>query len=155
MAYIGNDPSQLGDFVLLDSITTSATASYTLQKGSANFTPTSANHLIVSLNGVTQSPQNAYTVSGSTLTFSQALTNQDVIDYIICLGTIGYTQTPADDSVTGAKLSSSIYREGILVNSSTLTTNTTIASGERGLVAGNYAVNSGVTLTINGELVIV
>tara|TARA_A100001015_G_scaffold124467_1_gene137910 strand:- start:1796 stop:2260 length:465 start_codon:yes stop_codon:yes gene_type:complete len=154
MPYVGKQPTT-GEFIKLDSITTSATATYALTRSSGAFFPGSANQLIVSLNGVTQAPIDAFTVSGSNIVFASALTSSDVIDYILVLGEVGNSVTPTDGSVTGSKLSSTIYREGILVNSSTLTTNTTIASGERGLVAGNYSVNSGVTLTINGELVIV
>ena len=51
MSYIGVPPVS-GDFVVLDAITTSATASYTLQRSSVNFAPESANHMLVSLNGV-------------------------------------------------------------------------------------------------------
>jgi len=46
-------------------------------------------------------------------------------------------------------------RNGIRVNGSTLSTNTTIASSERAMVAGTFTVDSGVTLTVNGEMSIV
>ena len=67
MAYIGKQPTS-GDFVLLDSITTSATASYTMQRNSVNFEPQSANHMIVSLNGTIQAPVSSFTAltDGST-----------------------------------------------------------------------------------------
>ena len=154
MAWIGKEPL-VGEYILLDSINTSATATYALTRNSAAFAPASANQLIVSLNGVTQSPVNAFTVSGTNIVFSDSLSSSDVIDYIICLGEVGNSVTPTDGSVSGAKLSSTIYREGIRINGSAITTNTTIASGERGMVAGNITINSGVTLTINGELTIV
>ena len=47
MSYIGVPPVS-GDFVVLDNITASATASYTLQRNSVNFAPESANHMKVS-----------------------------------------------------------------------------------------------------------
>ena len=53
MPFIGTQP-EVGGYSVLDNLTASATASYTLQKDSANFTPSSANQLLVSLNGVIQ-----------------------------------------------------------------------------------------------------
>ena len=153
MPYIGSEPLT-GEYILLDSINTSATATYALTRSGAAFAPASANQLIVSLNGVTQSPVNAFSVSGSSIIFSESLSSSDVIDYIICLGEVGNSVTPTDGSVTGPKMSSTIYREGIRINSSTITSNVTIASGERGMVAGNITV-SNCTLTVNGELTIV
>ena len=105
MAYIGKTPTS-GDFVLLDSITTSATASYTMQKNSVNFTPQSANHMIVSLNGTIQAPVNSFTVSGSTLTFASALTSSDVIDFVLVLGNVndvGVASSVVDSAITKNK----------------------------------------------------
>ena len=106
MAYIGSTPTS-GDFVLLDSITTSATASYTMQKNSVNFEPQSANHMILSLNGTIQAPISSFTVSGSTLTFASALTSSDVIDFILVLGNVndvGTATTVVDSAITKNKL---------------------------------------------------
>ena len=87
MAYIGKEP-QVGNYSVLDALSASSTASYTMQLSSTNFTPESANHLIVSLNGVIQKPGSSYTVSGSTITFSSSLTSSDSIDFIIALGNV-------------------------------------------------------------------
>ena len=105
MAYIGKTPTS-GDFVLLDSITTSATASYTMQKNSVNFTPQSANHMIVSLNGTIQAPVSSFTVSGSTITFASALTSSDVIDFVLVLGNVndvGVASSVVDSAITKNK----------------------------------------------------
>ena len=113
MAYIGRDISNLSDRVVLDSITTSATATYNLLLNSVAFVPSSAESLTVSLNGVIQKPQGSYTVSGSTIVFDSALTSSDVIDFIlaeraITLTTVGSgsvgTSQLADDAVTTAKI---------------------------------------------------
>jgi hypothetical protein len=53
--------STTSEIKLLDSITTSATATYALTKNGTAYSPDSARNLIVSLNGVTQAPQAAYT----------------------------------------------------------------------------------------------
>ena len=53
MPFIGQEP-QIGAYHVLDSITASATATYNLQLNGGAFSPASANHLLVSLNGVLQ-----------------------------------------------------------------------------------------------------
>ena len=105
MAYIGKSPS-IGSYSVLDDLTASATASYSLTLDSVAFVPESSQHLIVSLNGVIQknggtSP--SFTVSGSTLTFSSALTSSDSIDFILALGSVLDIGTPSDATVTNAK----------------------------------------------------
>ena len=107
MPFIGTQP-EVGGYSVLDALTASATASYTLQKDSANFTPSSANQLLVSLNGVIQKPGSSFTVSGSTLTFSSALTSSDSIDFIIAMGEPLLIGTPSDGTVTGSKLANNI-----------------------------------------------
>ena len=128
MAYLGRNLANLSDRVVLDSLTASATASYTLQLNSVNFVPSSASSLTVSLNGVIQKPESSYTVSGSTLTFASALTSSDSIDFIIAergitlqtpsAGSVGTSQLAstavttakiADDAVTKDKVSNLMY----------------------------------------------
>jgi len=99
---------QTGGYHVLDALSASATASYTMQLSSTNFTPESANHLIVSLNGVIQKPGSSYTVSGSTITFSSSLTSSDSIDFIIALGNVLDIGTPSDGVITNAKLAQDI-----------------------------------------------
>ena len=128
MAYLGRGIENLSDRVVLDSLTASATASYTLQLNSVNFVPSSAESLTVSLNGVIQAPISSYTVSGSTLTFASALTSSDSIDFIIAergitlqtpsAGSVGTSQLATnsistikiqDDAVTKDKVSNLMY----------------------------------------------
>ena len=105
MAYIGKQPV-VGNFVKLDAITTSATATYNLLNGGVAYFPQTANNCIVSLNGVIQSPTSAYTISGSTIVFSDALTASDSIDFILVLGDVLSIGTPSDGTITSAKLAS-------------------------------------------------
>ena len=110
MPIIGK-PLQTGGYHVLDALSASSTNSYTMQLGSANFTPESANHLIVSLNGVIQKPGSAFTVSGSTLTFvpaSGTLSSSDSIDFVIALGNTMDIGTPSDGTITNAKLASNL-----------------------------------------------
>ena len=103
MPFIGKQPDS-GGYQILDAMTASATASYTMQINSANFEPGSANQLIVSLNGVIQKPGSSFTISGSTLTFSSALTSSDSIDFVLVLGDTLDIGTPSDATITSAKL---------------------------------------------------
>ena len=105
MAYIGKQPV-VGNFVKLDAIVTSATATYNLLNGGVAYFPQTANNCIVSLNGVIQSPTSAYTISGSTIVFDSALTSSDSIDFILVLGDVLAIGTPSDGTVTSAKLAS-------------------------------------------------
>jgi len=102
MAYIGKSPT-VGNFVKLDALTASATASYTMQVDSVNFNPESVNHMMVSLNGVIQSPTTSYTISGSTITFASTLASSDSIDFIMVYGNVLDIGTPSDATVTNAK----------------------------------------------------
>ena len=162
MPFIGTQP-EVGGYSVLDALTASATASYTLQLNSANFVPASANQLLVSLNGVIQKPGSSFTISGSTLTFSSALTSSDSIDFIISMGEPLLVGTPSDgtittnklvnDSVTGAKIENNPTIAGNLTVSgtSTLTGNAT-ASGtltSTGLVTASAGVAIGGTGSAN------
>lgn len=102
MSYIGKEP-QTGAYSMLDALTASATASYSLTLDSVAFVPESANHLLVSLNGSIQKAGSSYTVSGSTLTFSSTLASSDSIDFVLALGNVLDIGTPSDATVTNAK----------------------------------------------------
>ena len=126
MPFIGTQP-EVGGYSVLDALTASATASYTLQKDSANFSPSSANQLLVSLNGVIQKPGTSFTVSGSTLTFSSALTSSDSIDFILAMGEPLLVGTPSDGTINADKLASNAVTNAKVasgISASKLTTGT-------------------------------
>jgi hypothetical protein len=104
MAYIGTKPT-VGNFQICDAISVvNGQAAYTMQVGSVNVIPQSANHMIVSLNGTIQKPNSSFTVSGSTITFASNLATGDVIDFIQILGDVLDLGVPSDDTVTAAKI---------------------------------------------------
>ena len=127
MAYLGRGIENLSDRVVLDALTASATASYTLQLNSVNFVPSSASSLTVSLNGVIQKPDSSYTVSGSTLTFSSALTSSDSIDFIIAERGITL-QTPSAGSVNTDQLAASAVTNAKISSTAAIAT-TKLGSG--------------------------
>ena len=130
MAYIGKQPI-VGNFVKLDAITTSATATYNLLNGGVAYFPQTANNCIVSLNGVIQSPTSAYTISGSTIVFSDALTASDSIDFILVLGDVLSIGTPSDSTVGFAKVTSNLITGA--------TAETSIAGGDSVLIYDDSA----------------
>ena len=101
--YIGKEPI-VGNFQVCDAISVvNGQAAYTMQVSSTNVTPESANHMLVSLNGILQKPNSSFTVSGSTITFASNLATGDVIDFIMLLGNVLDLGTPSDSTVTDAK----------------------------------------------------
>ena len=103
MAYIGKEPA-VGNFQVCDAISVvNGQAAYTMQVSSTNVVPESANHMLVSLNGILQKPGSSFTVSGSTITFASNLATGDVIDFIMLLGSVLNIGTPSDATVTDAK----------------------------------------------------
>jgi len=104
MAYIGREP-QIGNFQVCDAISVvNNQAAYTMQVSSVNVIPETANHCLVSLNGILQAPGSSFTVAGSTITFASALVTNDVINFIQILGSVLDLGVPSDDTVSIAKL---------------------------------------------------
>ena len=104
MAYIGKTPT-IGNFQVCDAISVvNNQAAYTMQVGGVNVSPESANHMLVSLNGILQSPTSSFTVSSSTITFASNLVTGDVIDFIQILGNVLDLGVPSDSTVSLAKL---------------------------------------------------
>ena len=98
MSYIGKTPT-VGNFIKLDDISTSSTNSYTLQHNSVNFSPESANHMLVSLNGVIQAPTSGYSIeSDSTIVFSSAPEAPDKI-FASFIGEVAASFDIADNTV--------------------------------------------------------
>jgi len=108
MPYIGKTPT-VGNFQVCDAISVvNGQAAYTLQVGGVNVAPESANHMLVSLNGILQKPGSSFTISGSTMTFASNLATGDVIDFVQILGNVLDLGQPSDDTVTAAKLNDNI-----------------------------------------------
>ena len=103
MSYIGRGTESISNVEVLDNLTFDGSASYTLQKSSTNFVPSSANNLLISISGVVQ--QGNFSVSGSTITFDTTVSASDTCDWILHYGT-GLITTVADGAITEAKLGS-------------------------------------------------
>ena len=101
MAYIGNRPADKYQTLQKQSFSTSATDTYTL-----SYAVTNPQDLALFINNVRQNPNDAYTVSGTTLTLSSAITGSDTM-YAVFLGRAVETVAPAIGSVTNSMLANS------------------------------------------------
>ena len=151
MPFIGQQPLT-GAYSKLDAITTSATATYNLLLNGGAFSPASANHLLVSLNGVIQAPVDSFTVSGSTIIFASALTSSDSIDFILALGNVLDIGTPSDgtvgtsqlvnSAVTTAKITDANVTTAKLVGETVIQVKSAVDTTARSTVSQTFVVGS-------------
>jgi hypothetical protein len=146
MAYIGQGLDRFSNVEKLDAITP-ATATgagpYNLTKGGVAFTPSSADTMVVSIDGVIQ--YGNFSVSGSTITFNAALADANTCDFIYHMGT-GLLSTPVDNSVSTAKIVDSNVTTAKIANSAV--TDAKIAA----TISNSKLTGSG-AITINGSAV--
>ena len=104
MSYIGREP-QIGNFQMCDAISVvNNQAAYTMQVGGVAVIPGGNFNVIASVNGVVQKAGTSFTISSSTITFSQNLVTGDVIDFILILGSVLDLGVPSDGTVTTGKI---------------------------------------------------
>ena len=146
--YIGKQPV-VGNFQVCDSISVvNGQAAYTMQVGGSNIEPESANHMLVSLNGVLQAPTSSFTISGATITFASNLATGDSIDFIMLLGNVLDIGTPSDGVITEPKLAANTG--GIVDWQAVVTADTTMVAGR------GYFVNTSsgaITMTLPASAV--
>ena len=105
MPYIGNQPA-IGTYKKLDSIASGfngSTAAFALASGGVSITPDHARQCIISIGGVIQEPEEAFTVSGSTITFTGNPPSGASFFGIVLGDTLDIGQ-PSDGTVTAAKI---------------------------------------------------
>ena len=155
MPYIGRDLSQ-GNYLKLDSIESQfngSKVSFALTAGGSAFFPGSAMALLVSVAGVIQEAESAFTIDQSNIEFASAPSAGDDC-FIIVLGTSIGVSVPADGSVTMAKLAQSgidrLSSVGIQSGGTTIGTGVTFINfSQSGLTA---TVSSGIaTVNLGGK----
>ena len=142
MAYVGRRPL-IGNYIVLDAITASATTTFNLTQSGSAYSPQLAQNCIVSVNGVIQAPNTSYTISGSTIVFSTALATTDTINFITVLGDVLNVGTPSAGTVNAASFASGF--NGVVTWQNVQTTNFTAVAGR------GYPVNTtsaGITMTL-------
>jgi len=147
MPYIGRDLSQ-GNYLKLDDISSQfngSEVSFDLKAGGTAFFPGSSLALVVSLGGVLQEAEAAYTIDQSSIEFASApSSSQDC--FIVVLGSSIGVSVPADASVTMPKLAQSAIDRLSSVG---------IQSGGTTIGAGVTFINfvqSGLTATVSSGI---
>ena len=155
MPYIGRDLSQ-GNYLKLDSIESQfngSKVSFALTAGGSAFFPGSSMALLVSVAGVIQEAESAFTIDQSNIEFASALNAGDDC-FIVVLGSSIGVSVPADGSVTMAKLAQSgidrLSSVGIQSGGTTIGTGVTFINfSQSGLTA---TVSSGIaTVNLGGK----
>ena len=147
MAYIGQNLDRFSNVEKLDVITPSTATGagpYNLTQNSTAFTPINANSLVISIDGVIQ--YGNFTVNNATVTFDSALSDSNTCDFIYQMG-IGLISTPADDTVTTAKLSDNSVTSAKIVNDTIVNAD---INSSAAIATTKLASNS---ITINGSAV--
>jgi hypothetical protein len=149
MSYIGRNLN-IGDRKILSVTGSSPATSYTLQHNSQNFSPSSAQNILVSVNGVIQEPVTAYSVSGATLDFNGVSVASADIDFVIAEGISIDVCTPSSGTVNASTLSSTFYLEN-----PTSYTDLTITSGRNAMLVGTVTINGTLQVPANSTLVVI
>jgi len=147
MAYIGKTPV-IGNFQVCDALTATTTDTYALTVDAVAVSPQSANHCLVSLNGILQAPTTSFTISGSNIVFASALTASDSIDFVMILGNVLDLGVPSDGTITHSKFASNTG--GAVDWQTVITGNTTMVAGR------GYFVNTtsgAITMTLPASAV--
>ena len=114
MPYLGRPVTNAGQFEIIDDISSSfngSNTSFTLQVGGTNIQPDSAN-VTIALDGVIQIPSTAYSITGSTLNFSEAPENGTGFHGVLA----GQSQFIESDFITDTHIKSTANISGSKIN---------------------------------------
>ena len=135
MSYIGAKELKASDIRRFD-VTGSTSATHTL-----TWTAPTEQSLIVTINGVKQQ-EDAYSVSGTTLTLTSALVSTDKLE-VIGINDIGTTITPAQNSVTADTIA-----DGVITNAK-INASAAIAQSKLSLDITNSEVNASAAIALS------
>jgi len=173
MAYLGTSPIT-GKFQKIDDISSGfndSQTSFAIQASGVNVEPGSPQQLLVSIDGVLQEPVVAFTLTGSTITFSEA-PNTNATFFAVLLGDVGSVNTLGDQvlttanyqdlSISTAKLAANAVTQPKLAANAVQTpqladgnvTLAKLASGTFPVNAANLATDSVTNLKISPNIVL-
>ena len=151
MAYIGRE-NVVGRFIKLADISGSfngSTTAFTLQdSGGTAVVPGNEENLIIVISGIQQEPGVAYTVSGSTITFTGQPQSSDTF-FGIMLGDVQTVGTPTDSSVSASSLSSSFF-----VKNNQTWSSISMSGSNNGALVGPVTVSGTLTIPSGSTFVI-
>ena len=114
MPYLGRPVTNAGQFEIIDDISSSfngSTTSFTLQVNGTNIQPDVSN-VIITLDGVTQIPASAYSITGSTINFTEAPPSSTSFNGILA----GQSQFIESDFITNTHIKSTANISGSKIN---------------------------------------
>ena len=151
MAYIGRQ-NVVGRFIKLadiDSGFNGSTTAFSLQdSGGTAVVPGNEENLMISISGVVQEPGVAYTVSGSTITFTGAPASSDTF-FGVMLGDVQTVETPTDSTVSASSLSSSFF-----VKNNQTWSSISMSGSNNGALVGPVTVSGTITIPSGSTFVI-
>jgi len=150
MPYIGAKELKASDIRRFD-VTSSTSAMHTL-----TWTPPTEQSLIVTINGIKQH-EDAYSVSGTTLTLSSPLVASDKLE-VIGINDIGTTITPAQNSVDTDKIANNAVTTAKIADDQITSakiaddqiTSAKLANAINITSGNSLTIDSGATITNNG-----
>ena len=151
MAYVGKVPLT-GAYQILDDISGSFTGStagpFNLTVGGTAVSPETEASVIISVSGVVQQPVNAFTISGSQITFTGNPASSDTF-FGIVLGNTFDIGKPTDATVGAASLSTDFF----VKNAQTLTS-LSMSGSNNGALVGPVTVSGTITIPSGSTFVI-
>ena len=147
MPFIGKSPTAGFASIVKDDLTPNgSTTAFTLSKQVAN-----ANDIAVFLGNVRQEPTDAYTVSGTTLTMSEAPASGLNFYVLHIAGTVESSVVPADNTISTAKIQNDAITGAKIENNPTIAGNLTVSgtSTNTGLITASAGVAIGGTGAAN------
>ena len=101
MSYIGRNVDNISNVEKLDNITFDGGTTYALEKSSVAYTPSGANNILISIDGIVQ--QGNFSVSTTNIVFDWSPTSSNTCNWILHFGT-GLVNTLGDQVITSANM---------------------------------------------------
>ena len=151
MAYVGKAPSS-GRYSILDDISSSFTGStagpFNLTVNGTAISPGNEANCIISISGVVQEPQSAFTITGSQITFGSNPASSDTF-FGVVLGDVYDIGTPTDSTVSAGSLSSTFF-----VKNSQIWSDINMTGSNNGALVGPVTVSGTITIPSGSTFVI-
>ena len=151
MAYVGKAPAT-GRYSILDDVSGSFTGStpgpFNLTVNGTAISPGNEANCIISVSGVIQEPQSAYTITGSQITFTSNPASSDTF-FGTVLGNTFDIGTPTDATVTAGSLATTFF----LKNNQTWNS-ISMTGSNNGALVGPVTVSGTITIPSGSTFVI-
>jgi hypothetical protein len=151
LAYVGKAPAT-GRYSILDDISGSFTGStpgpFNLTVNGTAISPGNEANCIISISGVIQEPQSAYTITGSQITFTSNPASSDTF-FGTVLGDTFDIGTPTDSTVSASSLSTTFF-----VKNNQTWSSISMTGSNNGALVGPVTVSGTITIPSGSTFVI-